>query len=225
VNYPYTDVSRRPYPNWGIVNMLYSDQESEYHGLQTALNKRFSKRWQATATYTLSGIWDMTPCGFEGLGRKIETCPKDVTERSLATTDQRHRATVNGIWSLPYDFQLSGLYFYGSGARFNTVYGGDRRLLGVSPSGRLGPNNALAPRNDFVGKPLHRVDIRVLKRVNLGGSAKLDGILEVFNLFDHSNFGSYSTNLSVPASYGLPVQNTNVAYSPRIMQLGFRFVF
>ena len=47
----------------------------------------------------------------------------------------------------------------------------------------------------------------------------------MFNLFNHENYGSYSTNLAVPAQYGTPSQNTNVAYQPRIMQLGFRFAF
>jgi hypothetical protein len=176
-------------------------------------------------------MWDVIPCPIEGLlGRRVSNCPADIGgERSLAVTDQRHRATVNGIWSLPYGFQLSGLYFYGSGARYDTQYGGDRRLLGGGPfggvTGRLGPGGALAPRNAFVGQPLHRVDMRFMKRLALGNQRQLDGIIEVFNLFNHANHGSYTTNLSVPANYGRPQQNLNVAYLPRILQLGFRFAF
>ena len=226
VNFPTTNIARRSFPGWGIVQFLYSDGDSDYKGLQTAIAKRFSKNWQANATYTLAGTWDRTPCGVEGLGRTITTCPVDIGgERTLAVTDQRHRATVNGIWSLPYDLQLSGVYFYGSGARLTTVYGGDRRLLGFGASGRLGPNGVIAPRNGFVGNPLHRVDLRLLKKINLGGQKSLDGIIELFNVFNHENFGSYTTNLSVPANYGRPQQNANVAYAPRIMQLGFRFAF
>jgi hypothetical protein len=44
-------------------------------------------------------------------------------------------------------------------------------------------------------------------------------------VFNHANYGSYSTNLSVPSRFGRPEQNLNVAYAPRMMQLGFRFVF
>jgi hypothetical protein len=143
----------------------------------------------------------------------------------LAVSDQRHRATANGIVSLPWGFQLSGLYFFGSGERYNTVYGGDRRLQGAGQSGRLGPGGVIAPRNAFVGEPIHRVDMRVMKRVTLGGARQLDGILEVFNVFNRANYGNYTTNLSVPANYGKPQQNLNVAYAPRIVQLGFRFAF
>jgi hypothetical protein len=156
----------------------------------------------------------------------VTNCPNYIGgERSLAVTDQRHRATFNGIWSLPYGFQLSGLYFYGSGARYATTYGGDRTLMGSGATGRLGPGGLVAPRNDFVGDPIHRVDMRFMKRVNLGGARQLDGIVEVFNAFNRANYGSYSTNLSVPANYGQPQQNLNVAYQPRILQLGFRFAF
>ena len=38
------------------------------------------------------------------------------------------------------------------------------------------------------------------------------------------NYGSYITTTS-SANYGRPVQNTAVAYQPRIMQLGFRVNF
>ena len=39
-------------------------------------------------------------------------------------------------------------------------------------------------RNPLVGNPLHRVDLRVLRHFPFGGRAKVDGIFEVFNLFN-----------------------------------------
>jgi len=38
-------------------------------------------------------------------------------EYTYAATDQRHRGVLNGIWDVGRGFQLSGLYFYGSGMR------------------------------------------------------------------------------------------------------------
>ena len=46
-------------------------------------------------------------------------------------TDQRHRMVFNGIWDVGWGFQLSGLYFYGSGERYDTSYGGDLRDIGA----------------------------------------------------------------------------------------------
>jgi hypothetical protein len=73
------------------------------------------------------------------------------------------------------------------------------------------------------------VDVRVLKQLRLVGRARVEGLVEVFNVFNHGNYGAYVTAQASPA-YGQPVQNTatgvlSAAYSPRILQLGFRFLF
>ena len=80
------------------------------------------------------------------------------------------------------------------------------------------------PRNAVVGEPLHRVDLRVQRGFALVGTSRLDGIFEIFNVFNHRNYGSYTT-VETSALYAKPVQNTNVAYQPRMMQLGFRLAF
>jgi hypothetical protein len=46
----------------------------------------------------------------------------------------------------------------------------------------------------------------------------------VFNLLNHENFGSYTT-VESNANYGRPEANPNVAYQPRMLQLGFRLAF
>jgi len=72
--------------------------------------------------------------------------------------------------------------------------------------------------------PIHRVDMRLRKRLSLGENRTLDGLVEVFNVFNHANYGPYTTSES-NSSYGQPSFNSNVAYQPRIVQLGFRFAF
>ncbi len=49
-------------------------------------------------------------------------------------------------------------------------------------------------------------------------------MLEVFNLFNHANYGSYVVNES-STEYGKPSLNQNVAYQPRMLQMGFRLGF
>jgi hypothetical protein len=218
VNYPFTDISRRPYPDFGLINQFRSEGWSNYHALQTALTKRMSNRWQASATYLLAMLKDAqsSPAPFT-------VAPDLGGEYSLAASDQRHRAVFNGIWQLPYAFQLSGLYFFGSGERFATTYGGDLRATGAT-GGRLRPDGTVMPRNSLVGDPIHRVDIRIQRKFALATHATFDGILEVFNVFNHANYGSYVTAES-NARYGTASSNTNVAYQPRMMQLGFRATF
>jgi hypothetical protein len=102
--------------------------------------------------------------------------------------------------------------------------GGDLRNTGNRSAGRLRPDGTVVPRNSFVGRPLHRVDMRLQRRFPLAGSATVDGILEVFNVFNHENYGSYVLN-QANRNYGRPVQNINVAFAPRMLQLGFRVAF
>jgi hypothetical protein len=68
------------------------------------------------------------------------------------------------------------------------------------------------------------VDLRVLRRFGLRGHSGVDRILEVFNLFNHANYGSYVTAES-NRNYGRPTDNTNVAYQIRMLQSGFRTAF
>jgi hypothetical protein len=77
-----------------------------------------------------------------------------------------------------------------------------------------------------VGDPIHRVELRLQQRVPLLGRMRIDGMFEVFNLFDRANYGSYTLDESAdPSLFLQPAQNTNIAYAARTLQLGFRFTF
>jgi hypothetical protein len=230
-NYPFSDLSRRPFPHWGIVTLTRPGQRFNSHALQTAFTKRMSDGWQASATYTLAGLWDAVQRPIQWTGSGFEevpfaTAPDLGGDYSLAVSDQRHRAVINGIWQLRYGFQLSGLYFFGSGERYPTSWGVNLRGGAGNNAGerRLRPNGTYVERNNLVGKPIHRVDLRLQRRFPLGGRAGIDGILELFNVFNHANYGRYVTQ-EVSRLYGQPQQNPLVAYLPRMLQLGFRFAF
>jgi hypothetical protein len=197
---------------------------SNYHALQTAFTRRFRRGWQAQATYTLGWSRDASALPTQGLDPVPFTLAPDLGgEYTFAVNDQRHRVVLNGIWQLRYGFQLSGLYLYGSGVRYNTSWGGDLRNQSIT-SGRLRPDGTIVPRNNLIGEPTHRVDLRLQRRFGLGGSRSIDGIVEVFNLLNHANYGAYTTQQS-NSRYGQPSQSNNVAYQPRTAQLGFRLAF
>jgi len=230
LNYPFTDVNRRPYPEWGQVPMDIFEGRSNYNGLETSFTKRMSHRWQASGTYTLSRFQDAQPAPWSGVMNPVAFAVKAPlgADYGLAATDQRHRGVFNGIWQAGYGIQVSGLYFYGSGQRFATTYGGDA----LNTGGTVGSVNqrpasvggGVTPRNGLVGEPIHRVDLRLQKHLAFGGHAAIDGILEVFNVFNHANYGSYTTAES-NVNFGRPSSNPNVAYQPRMVQLGFRIVY
>ena len=236
-NLRFQDTALTPFPDWGIVRAEIMAKRSNYYGWENTFTKRFANRWQANATYTYARFKDDEPSPFVVQLQRDAPVPTGLAPLgfpvaedigglyTLASTDQRHRATINGIWDLGLGVQLSGLYFFGAGERFATSWGGDLRNMGVNSTGRLRANGTLVPRNSFVGEPIHRVDLRVTKRQRIVGRMTVDGMVEVFNLFNHENFGSYTTTESSGALYGRPSFNANVAYQPRIVQLGFRFAF
>ena len=227
-NYPSSNVSRRFDPLWGQIGMDPKTGWSNYHGLQTAFTKRFSNRWQASATYTWSGFWNGDPQPISGFSEVSFPVAKDLgNDYSLAVTDQRHRAVFNGIWQLGGGFQLSGLYFYGSGERLPRFYEDDLRGLGEGFEAfafRLRRDGTIVPRNGFVGDSIHRVDLRLQERIPIRGRVAIDAMVELFNLFDRANFGSYVTDELSPL-FGQPEFNSNLAYAPRTVQLGFRLTF
>jgi hypothetical protein len=49
-------------------------------------------------------------------------------------------------------------------------------------------------------------------------------MVEIFNVFNHANYGSYTT-VESNRNYGRPTQNTAIEYQPRTMQFGFRLMF
>jgi hypothetical protein len=86
------------------------------------------------------------------------------------------------------------------------------------------------PRNALQGLPLHKVDLRVTKDIAIKGTTKISVIGEVYNLFNHHNYGSYNVNLNATALattalFGQPQQNTGNAYISRQAQFAFRLSF
>ena len=226
-NYPFNTIARRVYPDWNQVLFDQFGGTGTTHSLVTSLTKRMSNNWQASGTYTFSGLWDGTPGPWSGVMNPVSFSVAENLgpQYSLAATDQRHRAVFNGIWEPGYGFQLSGLYFFGSGQRTATSYGGDLgNTGGTVGSALLRPNGTVVPRNTFVGEPIHRLDMRVQRRFALTSGKSIDGLVEVFNLFNHANYGSYTT-LESNSNYGQPTFNSNVAYQPRMLQVGFRLAF
>jgi hypothetical protein len=224
VNLPYSNAATRPYPLMGIISVTPYAGWSDYHAVQSSVTRRFRNNWQGSVTYTVGGLWNAISNPMSG-ARIVDfsVAPDLGNEYTLAETDQRHRVVFNGIWQAGRGFQVGGIYFFGAGERLGADNGQDLRNLGAGPQ-RFRGDGTIIPRNDFVGESVHRVDLRLQQRFRLGGNRSIDGMFEVYNLFDHSNFGSYTLDES-SRDFGQPEQNINLAYAPRTVQLGFRFSF
>ena len=197
--------SNRPYPDWGVISMNVHTARSAYHSLITGFTKRFSNRWQASATYTLSGFWTADSRPFSGHHIvPFPTAPDLGGEWGLSEDDQRHRAVVSGIWQVGRGFQVSGFHYLGTGIRDAGNYGGDLRNTGGTFSGRLRPDGTIVPRNAIISPPQNVTSLRAQQRIPLPGRLSIDAIAEVFNVFDRPNWTigtEESQRCAVPAAY------------------------
>lgn len=252
-------VAARPNPAYGPVFVFTSDGKRDQTAMASSLTRRLRNHFQAGVTWTL--MFEMKDNGTVGYGTAPSNNPFDYLNGEWATSQDFQRNTVR-TWmlaQLPFGINASASYFYGSGNRFNDViatapYGktGNNRLnlagnggsepTIVIPAAILGrwdgastyASGSVIPRNALEGLPLHKVDLHVTKDVPLGGHVKAQLIGEVFNVFNHANYGAYNTSLnpaantattSATSTFGLPATSAGTAYVPREGQLGFRVTF
>jgi hypothetical protein len=139
---------------------------------------------------------------------------------------------------------LSGGYHYGSGQNFQvsasqnpfnaTGLSADRLFTAttanftspsnVTPVTVGGVNYLLLKRDSLVGNSISRVDMRLSKTFTLKDRVRFIPMVEAFNLFNHSNFGSYQAVVNL-ASYGAPAQNSDLAFAARMLQFAGRIEF
>src|SRR5262249_38830121 len=232
----------RPNPAYGQIAWFTTTGQRSSRVWPTSFTRRFRNNFQGGITDTL--MFYMHDDGTIGFTTSAANNEFDRDGEWARSNDfQRNTVRLWGVYQFKGGLSASGAYFYGSGNYYgDTVPGspygkpGTNRLnLGapiVIPATMLdrwnGPavieTGMVAPRNALQGTPLHKVDLRLQEEIKLSGKARLQLMAEVFNIFNHDNFGTFVTLIS-NASFGQPRQNLNNAYVPRSGQLGFRLSF
>jgi hypothetical protein len=233
----------RPNAAYDQINWFESTGTQDNLALATGFTRRFNKNFQAGATYTL--LFYKREDGDIGYvnGTANNQFDSPGGEWARANDFQRHTFRLHSTFQLPHDVSASVVFFYGSGAYYQTVIatapfgkpGNNRLNIGapiVIPEAVRdrfeGPSvigtNEVVPRNALRGLPLHKVDLRLSKRLRLHGNLAVTGLAEVFNLFNANNYGNYTGQVD-SARFGLPAASSGNAYVPRSGQLGFRIDF
>jgi hypothetical protein len=244
----------RPNPAYGQIIYYTSNGHADQTEISTSATRRFKNSFQAGVTYTL--MLAMHDDGSLGISSPGANNQFNYLAGEYATSSDFQRNTLRAwlIYQLPWGVNVSVSDFYGSGGLYaatigTTPYGkpGSNRL-NLLPTGAPAPaitipadvagqwngplviaSGAVIPRNALHGLPLYKTDLRLTKDVRIG-KVKASLIGEVYNIFNHANYGSYNTTLSptnaaVTAIFGQPVQNTANAYIPREGQLAFRISY
>jgi hypothetical protein len=209
---------RRPNPRYSTITRSESVGTSVYNGLHTSLTYRRA-RLTAQAAYTLSKAMNH---GDDPAFGSVRSDQFDVSaDHGPAANDRRHTIVVNGSVALPFDFQLSGIVNGGSGF----VILGTRVSDDLNGDGTFNDRPPGVGRNSYRSDPTLKVDVRLTKSVRLG-RFDLQGIAEVFNLFNRENYdpSAYGNRIGTP-TFLQPGSSTTSYFQPREVQLAFRVMF
>jgi len=77
-----------------------------------------------------------------------------------AAADRKHRVRAGGLFHQP---------------RAQRTIRPRQRNLGAAGTARVRPDGSIVPRNNFVGSPIHRFDVRIQRRIKIGTHRSLDG--------------------------------------------------
>ena len=87
----------RPYLGYTAVNIIEFGAESEYHGLQARLTRRFGQRFTANVGYTLSKALDHVDADNNALGYSFDLD----REWGPSGLDRRHQVSIDYVYQLP----------------------------------------------------------------------------------------------------------------------------
>jgi hypothetical protein len=235
-------------PNTGSFRTAVSAGKSEYNALIFDVRKRMSSNFDLDTSYTLAKATSHLGTALDDLPQQIiQDVHNPFSDFQLGPStrvDARHRVTASGIVRLPYEFQTSATLMFRTALPVTTLLGvdanGDQLNADHTPIAYryTGLNNetgaatfeeagACETVNCSRRAPYSQVNLRVSRNFKVGGTARIEAMLEVFNVFN-------AKNPSIPASTNL----NNVAFmqptafsgdvgqgEQRMAQLGVRFSF
>ena len=246
----------RPDPNFGRITTVSNIVESRYNGVVLQLNRRLKQGLQFQASYTEARATD------DGQSSQTFTASNNVLnpfdlnlEEASSNFEIRHRFVANAIWSPSYGSEASAIHAVLTGFTISPTLGVSSgvpytaTLTGNTPNtaristGVLGAGgtNRLPSiaRNAFHLPKTANVDLRVSRAFSLSGGHRLEGILDVFNLFNRLNYTAVNSlmytvggtvaapTLAYNQTFGsLTNANSNYfVFTPRQVQIAGRYSF
>ncbi len=253
---PCINPLQRPISQLGAIDQFESAASSVYNGMTVAVHKRMSGATYFRLAYTWAHAIDNGQDALvAGSPSTVQNSYSTKSERASSVTDQRQRLTVSAIGE-PNPFaaerkvlatmfnhwKVSGIMTYGSGRPANATVSGDPNQDGNTSNDRLSGYG----RNAFIGPDYASMDIKVGRKMNLGGRYHLELTADSFNLFNRDNqrfqvddegyynsagqFIKYTQSVGgtyYPAYYQQPtsLMKPTTSFAPRQMQLSLRLDF
>ncbi len=238
----------------GNITQVESTGNSSYNALWISANKRLARGLQIDAYYTWSKSLDYNSLSTEAI--VVQDSYNLRNDRGLSDFDARHRFVTNAIYELPFHsnrfvegWQVAMILQAQSGNPVNIVTS-NSTVTGVANTVRpdvTGPiaiigsvdrwfdTSVFVPvagfgnlgRNVVIGPGFNNTDFSIMKNTEVRESTQVQFRAEVFDVFNHANFGQPgsvvgSPNFGVITSTRFP---TGESGSSRQIQLAIKLFF
>jgi hypothetical protein len=139
-------------PAFGPIDYRTNGGHSEYNSLQVSAQKRFSRRYQLQAAYTLSKAMDNLQAQLNADVNNSSVYPQDPYDRDIdwarSDFDVRHLFSANFVWDLPGrdghvllgGWQFNGIVTMRTGVPFTPALGNTNWSRSGNTSGEDRPN-------------------------------------------------------------------------------------
>lgn len=243
-----------PGASLGNITEVGSSGNSSYSALWLTATRRLTKGWQFNASYTWSKSIDYT--SFSTGGILVQNSYDLPGERGPSDFDTRHRFVLSSIYELPFDknrlvsgWQLGVIVQSQSGNPFNVVttnsaVNGVPNTLRPDVHGPVSvfgevdqwfdtsvftavPRFGNLGRNVIIGPRFNNTDVSVIKNTDIGEGLRVQFRAEIFDVFNHANFGRPGNTVSTP-SFGRISSTrfpTGESGSSRQIQFALKFGF
>jgi hypothetical protein len=238
----------------GNITEVGSSGNSSYNALWFTATRRLSKGWQFDASYTWSKSIDYT--SFSTGGILVQNSYDLAGERGVSDFDARHRFVLSSIYELPFDgnwlvsgWQLGVIVQSQSGNPVNivttnstvngvsntlrpdvhgpvTVFGEVEQWFDTSVFAAV-PRFGNTGRNVIIGPSFNNTDVSLIKNTSIGEDLRVQFRAEVFDVFNHANFGRPGNTVGTP-SFGRISSTrfpTGESGSSRQIQFAVKFGF
>jgi hypothetical protein len=232
LNYPNA-AGVRPIAGWGQILQHQPTAQAKYKAMFVELDKRFSRRFQSTVSYTLSSARDNNPQA------AIVNYANPNLSWGPANIDARHQLVGAGFVDLPLGLRLGAILTLRSSLPFSAfesvtnangttqyVPGTSRnqgnRGLSLSAVNAYRGTLGLAPVTGVASNFFSSLDVRLSKVFSLGEQRQVEIVGQCFNLLGHENLlaSGYVTS-AASASFGTITSASNLQQA----ELAARFVF
>jgi outer membrane receptor protein involved in Fe transport len=240
-------------PNNQNVRIATSLGESDYHGLILGARRRLSRGVDLTASYTLSTATSTIGTANDELDQNyiqnVQDPLAEVQNAPSIRTDARHRVSISAVVQAPWGIQVAPFFLYRSALPIFSFEGldtnGDGNVNDITPlayrytglndggTATFEENGACESVNCSRRASFSQMNVRFSKSFALPGTARIEAIAEVFNMFNAKNPSWPLTTRRLSAtgaplpSFMQPTAFAGDFQQPeqRVGQIGFRFTF